>query len=139
MDPIRLWKYMRPFNRRLARSYLCGFGPQKIVLLLTTAGRRTGQPRITPLQYEVEGRTLYLASARGAHADWYRNILANPCVQLQINPDCRFLNAPPGTAPGDDSPDHVPAGRPAVAVHPGRSGSLRCKEGTGGYSLWRKR
>lgn len=60
-----------------------GFGP-KFILLLTTIGRKSGLPRVTPLQYEEENDIVYIASARGRKADWYRNIVANPNVLVQI-------------------------------------------------------
>ncbi|WP_033216069.1 nitroreductase/quinone reductase family protein [Kitasatospora phosalacinea] len=49
------------------------------LLLLTTAGRRTGRPRTTPLVYrEDAGRYLVFGSNGGApqHPLWYRNLLA---------------------------------------------------------------
>ncbi len=54
------------------------------VLLLTTTGRKSGLPRVTPLQYEELDGAIYVASARGAKADWFRNILADPCVKVRI-------------------------------------------------------
>ncbi len=56
----------------------------RVVLLLTTTGRRSGVPRVTPLQYEELEGAIYVASARGARADWFRNILAKPCVKVRI-------------------------------------------------------
>jgi deazaflavin-dependent oxidoreductase (nitroreductase family) len=53
-------------------------------LLLTTTGRKTGQPRITPLQYELIDGKIFIASARGTKADWYRNILSNPEVEVRV-------------------------------------------------------
>jgi deazaflavin-dependent oxidoreductase (nitroreductase family) len=66
--------------------YALGFGPLigSFVLLLTTTGRKTGKPRVVPLQYEKEEGVVYLGSARGPEADWFRNILANPEVELRI-------------------------------------------------------
>jgi deazaflavin-dependent oxidoreductase (nitroreductase family) len=75
---------MRALNARMAANYQRGFGPTRIVLLLTTTGRKSGLPRVTPLQFEKIDGAYYLASARGAEADWFRNILANPNVQVQI-------------------------------------------------------
>jgi len=54
------------------------------VLLLTTTGRKTGLPRVTPLQYEESDGTLYVGSARGTRADWFRNIVADPRVHVRI-------------------------------------------------------
>jgi deazaflavin-dependent oxidoreductase (nitroreductase family) len=68
--------------------YALGFGPLigSFVLLLTTTGRKSGKPRMVPLQYEYEEEegVVYLGSARGPEADWFRNIQANPKVELRI-------------------------------------------------------
>lgn len=54
------------------------------VLLLTTTGRVTGRKHVTPLQYVQLDGLYYVASARGRDADWYRNILVNPNVTVEI-------------------------------------------------------
>ena len=66
--------------------YRLGFGPiiGRFILLLTTTGRKSGLPRVTPLQYEVVNGEICVGSARGTKADWFRNILADPCVQVQV-------------------------------------------------------
>jgi len=63
-----------------------GLGPVygRLVLLLTTRGRKTGKPRITPLQYEEVGNQIVVASGRGTRADWYRNIVADPNVEVRV-------------------------------------------------------
>jgi len=72
-------------NRRVATRLLAvGGGPGRLVLLLTTMGRRSGLPRVTPLQFEEIDDAYYVGSARGAHADWFRNIVAHPQVEVQI-------------------------------------------------------
>jgi deazaflavin-dependent oxidoreductase (nitroreductase family) len=66
--------------------YALGLGPLigGFVLLLTTKGRKSGKRRVVPLQYEEDQGVFYIGSARGTDADWFRNILANPEVELQI-------------------------------------------------------
>jgi deazaflavin-dependent oxidoreductase (nitroreductase family) len=54
------------------------------VLLLTTTGRKSGLPRVTPLQYEDIDGVIHVASARGVKADWIRNLQADPHVTVQI-------------------------------------------------------
>ncbi len=54
------------------------------VLLLTTIGRKSGQPRVTPLQYEEIAGDYYLGSMRGVRSDWYRNAIMNPRVDLRV-------------------------------------------------------
>jgi deazaflavin-dependent oxidoreductase (nitroreductase family) len=56
----------------------------RLVLLLTTRGRRTGRLQITPLQYEQVDGTLVVASAHGCASDWFRNALADPHVEVRV-------------------------------------------------------
>jgi deazaflavin-dependent oxidoreductase (nitroreductase family) len=67
--------------------YRLGLGPiiGQYVFLLTTTGRRSGLPRVTPLQYETrDDGTIMAAAMHGTGADWVRNILADPCVEVQV-------------------------------------------------------
>lgn len=84
MPPQTLYHRMRGLNQRMMANYKRGFGPLGVVLLLTTTGRKSGLPRQTPLQYELVDGQIYIGSARGAEADWVRNIQANPVVQVQM-------------------------------------------------------
>lgn len=55
--------------------------------LLTTTGRKSGQPRTTATLYVRDGPKLVLpASFGGRNADpmWYRNLRANPLVLVQV-------------------------------------------------------
>lgn len=79
-----LYHRMRGLNRRLAANYARRAGMRGFVLLLTTTGRKSGLPRTTPLQYDEMDGVLYVASARGPRADWYRNLQAEPRVQVQV-------------------------------------------------------
>jgi deazaflavin-dependent oxidoreductase (nitroreductase family) len=83
-EPGFVWRIMRRLNQRVAHNYQHGFGPTRIVMLLTTTGRKSGLPRVTPLQFEEYDGVYYLGSARGAAADWFRNIQTNPRVHVQI-------------------------------------------------------
>src|SRR5512140_588749 len=66
--------------------YALGLGPLvgKLILLLTTTGRLSGQKRVTPLQYEEIDGLYYLGAARGLKADWIRNIQACPEVEIRV-------------------------------------------------------
>jgi deazaflavin-dependent oxidoreductase (nitroreductase family) len=80
-------RQFKPPDARIMRAlYAIGLGPLvgRLVLLLTTTGRKTGLPRVTPLQYEQDGETFCLGSSRGTRADWVRNILVNPRVQVRV-------------------------------------------------------
>ena len=55
--------------------------------LLTTRGRVTGNPTTTPLIYGRDGERYLLAASRGGaprHPGWYRNLVRNPNVELQV-------------------------------------------------------
>jgi deazaflavin-dependent oxidoreductase (nitroreductase family) len=57
------------------------------ILLLTTKGRSTGEPRTAPLIYENDGdRYVIVASKGGApqHPGWYRNLSQDPEVEVQV-------------------------------------------------------
>ncbi|HZQ03332.1 MAG TPA: nitroreductase family deazaflavin-dependent oxidoreductase [Gaiellaceae bacterium] len=57
------------------------------ILLLTTRGRRTGEPTTTPLIYEqADGGYVVIASKGGApeHPGWYRNLAKEPRVEVQV-------------------------------------------------------
>src|SRR5256886_14655522 len=74
-------------------------------LLLTTTGRRSGKPYTTPLIYgEDNGRYLVVASQGGApeHPQWYRNLVAQPEVGVQVRAD-RF-RARARTANAEEKP-----------------------------------
>ena len=57
------------------------------ILLLTTTGRRTGQPRTWPLTYLPEGERLIVIASNGGqpnHPAWYLNLRVNPHVSVQL-------------------------------------------------------
>ena len=67
-------------------AYALGLGPLigRLILLLTTTGRVSGKPRVTPLQYELIGDTIVVGAARGLSSDWVRNLLAYPEVDVRV-------------------------------------------------------
>ena len=84
MPAKTIYHRMKGLNARMMENYKRGFGPTRVVMMLTTVGRKSGLPRGTPLQYEEVDGDYYIASARGADADWFKNIRANPKVHVQI-------------------------------------------------------
>ncbi|WKZ35126.1 MAG: nitroreductase family deazaflavin-dependent oxidoreductase [Anaerolineales bacterium] len=84
MPAQTIYHRMKGLNTRMMANYKRGFGPTRVVMLLTTIGRKSGLPRVTPLQYEEVDGIYYIASARGSDADWIKNIRANPKVRVQI-------------------------------------------------------
>ncbi len=56
-------------------------------LLLTTTGRKSGEKYLFPLFYGQAGSSYFVIASKGGapeHPGWYRNILANPDVEIQV-------------------------------------------------------
>lgn len=61
-----------------------GRGP---ILLLTTVGAKSGEPRLSPLNFSRDGDRLVVIGSKGGsptHPAWYVNILADPLVTIEV-------------------------------------------------------
>lgn len=76
------------------------------VLLLTTTGRRTGEPRTTPLIYQRHGDAYLVVASNGGGAPpgWLLNLQADPRASVQVKADHHTARARIAT----------PAERPAL-------------------------
>lgn len=57
------------------------------LLLLTTTGAKSGQTRINPLTYLLDGERLFIFAAKGGsptNPDWYHNLVAYPQVTVEL-------------------------------------------------------
>lgn len=75
-------------------------------LILTTTGRRSGEPRDTPLIYGTAGDDYLIVASRGGTDQppaWYLNLTENPEVDVQVKAD-RF-KATARTATADEKPE----------------------------------
>jgi len=91
MSRAQTWVY-RKTDGRFGGTFLQG-AP---VALLTTTGRKTGEPRLSPLLYLREGNRVVLIASKGGAADnpmWYLNLKANPKVSVQIKDEVLDLTA----------------------------------------------
>lgn len=91
MGPIKFdWRRIRNIQKLHRLLYAVGLGPLlgRVILLLTTTGRRSGLKRVTPLQYELIGGNYYVGAARGLKADWVRNIQVCPQVEVRVGTLC---------------------------------------------------
>jgi deazaflavin-dependent oxidoreductase (nitroreductase family) len=88
---------MREYNARLIEEYranggqLSGQLANSQILLLTTTGAKTGQERITPMGYRLDGEHIVVIAAdAGAdkHPDWYYNLVAHPDVVVELGVEC---------------------------------------------------
>lgn len=80
------------YNRKLIEEFRADGGKSmgnRPLLLLTTRGRRTGEPRTSPMMYvraTSDDRLLVIASNAGAPRDpqWYQNLVATPTVTVEL-------------------------------------------------------
>lgn len=83
----QLFKLGNRFMVLLFRLGLGGWGngPQTSqVMVLVHRGRKSGLLRRTPVNYALVDDVIYCTAAFGSRADWYRNVLADPRVQVWL-------------------------------------------------------
>ena len=64
-----------------------GLSPPESVLLLTTTGRKTGQPRQVPILYLRDGDRYWVVGSsygRPSHPAWSSNLLAHPDAFVHV-------------------------------------------------------
>lgn len=84
---IKWFMKINAFLIRLTDGRIGGKLGKQTILLLETVGRKTGQPRVTPVAYFFhEGKYLIVASNWGKDrdADWYLNLLKTSRATLQV-------------------------------------------------------
>lgn len=80
--PVSRWMQQK-MNARMNRKIRRGRGDfmGMNVLILHTVGRRSGQPRETPVAWFADGADAWLIVASGGgsrHPDWHANLMAHP-------------------------------------------------------------
>jgi deazaflavin-dependent oxidoreductase (nitroreductase family) len=66
------------------------------LLLLTTTGAKSGQPRVSPLAYfRIDGKLLIIGSFAGSDVNpaWVHNLRANPAARVEIGNDFSDVTA----------------------------------------------
>ena len=91
MSRVNTWAY-RATNGRLGGTFRGG-AP---VMLLTTTGRKSGKLFTLPLLYLRDGDRIVTVASKGGmdhHPLWYKNLAADPNVDVQIGADLRRMRA----------------------------------------------
>jgi proline iminopeptidase len=73
------------------------------ILLLTTTGRKSGEPTTAPLIFGLDGDNPVIVASKGGAPDnpgWYRNLAKEPQVELQVRGE--VFPARARTATGDE-------------------------------------
>ena len=87
----QLLQAFRWLNRYMLLHWRLGLGPYANrrelsgqIMVLVHVGRKTGRIRRTPVNYVILDGDVYCTAGFGAVADWYRNLLANPQVEVWL-------------------------------------------------------
>ena len=87
---------MKEFNKGIVDEFranegkLGGLFEGATLLLLTTTGAKSRQPRLAPLAYfAVDGKLIIIGSKAGAdtNPDWVHNLRANPRAHIEVATD----------------------------------------------------
>ena len=71
------------------------------VVLLTTTGRRSGEPRTAPIFGFKEGQSIVVMPSNAGkkpYPSWYLNLRANPHAQVQLGPEIWKVRAREATS-----------------------------------------
>jgi deazaflavin-dependent oxidoreductase (nitroreductase family) len=71
---------------RAINIWPAGFGR---IMIIKHVGRKSGKVRLAPVNYAPVDGEIYCTAGFGSVADWYRNITANPAVELWL-PEGKF-------------------------------------------------
>jgi deazaflavin-dependent oxidoreductase (nitroreductase family) len=99
---------MSDFNTAMINEFRANGGRVKSgnpMVVLTTIGAKSGQPRTVPLAYLNDGgRIVIFATKAGAptNPDWYHNLLANPKVTVELGTETFEATAEVVTGPERD-------------------------------------
>jgi len=81
------------FNRNLIAEFrenggkVTGIFGNAPLLLLTTTGAKSGEPRTSPVVYTRDGDDYVVIASRGGSPNnpaWYHNLVANPTVTVEL-------------------------------------------------------
>src|ERR1700677_3719762 len=101
---LNTWMYRRNGGQGIGGNF------QNIpVALLTTTGRRTGEPRISPLYFLRDGDRVIVAASKGGAAKnpmWDLNLKTTPKVQGQTNKEVVCLT--PADPPDEERDRYWP-------------------------------
>lgn len=98
MSRINTWAF-RATDGRIGAKWRLGSKPVATpppVGILTTIGRKSGEPRDSPLLYLREDDRIVVVASQGGrstHPMWYLNLVANPQVTFQVRGETLQLTA----------------------------------------------
>ena len=105
----QMFKYGNRFMVLLFRLGLGNFGNRpetSQVMVLVHKGRKSGLTRKTPVNYAIVNGEIYCTAAFGSQADWYRNVVDDPHVQVWLS-DGWYAGEAEEVPPDDPQRNHL--------------------------------
>ncbi|MDT5208157.1 MAG: hypothetical protein QOF67_572 [Mycobacterium sp.] len=93
---------MKAFNKSIVEEFRGNGGvvggpfEGATLLLLTTTGAKSGQPRLAPLAYLTIDGTIYIIGSKAGldtNPDWVHNLRANPQAHIEVGTDSYDVTA----------------------------------------------
>jgi deazaflavin-dependent oxidoreductase (nitroreductase family) len=86
MNRFIVWMWKKGWGRQI------NAWPEKMgrVMVIKHRGRRSGKEYLTPVNYAIVDGDIYCTAGFGSISDWYRNLLANPRVELWL-PEAKYM------------------------------------------------
>lgn len=81
-NAFRKWFFKSPVS--MYRGPMADIMSKRCVMMLTTIGRKSGLPRTNGVSYMPLGDNYIIFAGWGIQSDWYKNLLANPEVTIQV-------------------------------------------------------
>lgn len=80
MNRFMVWMWKMGWGRAM-NMWPAGFGR---IMVIKHRGRKSGREYLTPVNYAIVDGEIYCTAGFGSVSDWYRNMLANPRVELWL-------------------------------------------------------
>jgi deazaflavin-dependent oxidoreductase (nitroreductase family) len=112
---------MRASGGRPASGYFAG----KPLLILTSTGAKTGEPRTAIVTYHKDGERYVVAASKGGSPEnpaWYHNLVAHPDATIEVDNATFLIRAKEATGAERDRlwNDHV-AAHPEFGEYPSKT------------------
>jgi deazaflavin-dependent oxidoreductase (nitroreductase family) len=94
----RVFRAMNPFMvfmLKIGMGWMMNLWPEVSgrIMVIKHRGRKSGKEYLTPVNYAVVDGEVYCTAGFGSISDWYKNIMANPNVEIWLPEGKRKVQA----------------------------------------------
>jgi deazaflavin-dependent oxidoreductase (nitroreductase family) len=110
-------RFTKPFQRRVLNPVVRRLVERGLLrgwAVVETTGRRSGEPRRTPVGYRRDGDTVWVVAEFGTRAQWVKNVEAEPHVRVCLRG--RWHDGTAHPLPDDDARARLPRTLNSVAI-----------------------